>query len=78
MLGRNSTQYRDRSMRGIKMVHGCNKLKHFFVSEETIQNSCAMLCPNCGSLINFSMFGSSIKEQLLKQVEVWPESEIGL
>jgi len=59
---------------GVIIIHGCGH--KLFVSRETLENNCAILCSGCKSLISLSLFGSTVKRQLLNKCEKWTDEEI--
>lgn len=48
---------------GVIIEHGCGK--KLFLSQKTLKDICAIVCPGCGAMIGLSLFGSTMKKQLL-------------
>jgi len=59
---------------GVVIQHGCGH--SIFLEKSTIEGMCAILCSGCGGMISISLFGSTVREQLLRKCEEFTQKEI--
>lgn len=59
---------------GVIIQHGCGQ--SIFLSKKTLEDVCMIVCSYCKQSISLSLFGSSLKQQLLKECREYSEEEI--